>query len=52
MNSVMLKRLKRLEGVRAIEDLPPEFQTGYLMRFPAAYTRDRHLVRGAGVVLD
>ena len=39
MKSALLKRLKRLEEVQAIEGVPPvEFQTGYLNELPPEYT--------------
>jgi hypothetical protein len=45
MKATSLSRLKRLEEVQAIENLPPiEFQTGYLKELPPDYTGDRHIV--------
>jgi hypothetical protein len=45
MKSAILRRLKRLEEVRAIESLPPvELQIGYVKKLPADYTGERHVV--------
>ena len=45
MKTALLRRLKRLEEVRAIESLPPaELHIGYLKKLPAEYTGERHVV--------
>ena len=45
MKAGLLKRLKRLEEVRPVDNLAlVEFQIGYLRSLPAEYTGDRHLV--------
>jgi hypothetical protein len=45
MRTALLKRLKRLEEVRAVESQPPvEFQMGYLKKLPQEYTGERHAV--------
>jgi hypothetical protein len=45
MRTALLKRLKRLEEVRAVESQPPvEFQIGYVRRLPHEYTGERHVV--------
>jgi hypothetical protein len=45
MKTALLKRLKRLEEVRAIEtQAPVEFQRGYLKKLPQEYTGKRHVV--------
>jgi hypothetical protein len=45
MKTAILKRLKRLEEVRAVESQPPvEFQIGYVNRLPDEYTGERHVV--------
>jgi hypothetical protein len=39
MKTVLLKRLKRLEEVRAVGDSPPvELQLGYVKKLPQEYT--------------
>jgi hypothetical protein len=44
MTTALLKRLKRLEEVRAVGSQPPvEVQIGYLKKLPAAYTGERHV---------
>ena len=52
MKTALLKRLKRLEEVRAVESQPPvEFQIGYVKRLPQEYNGERHVVivgRAAG----
>jgi hypothetical protein len=41
----LLTRIKRLETVHAIEQLPPvEFQIGYLKKLPGDYAGERHEV--------
>ena len=45
MRTALLKRVKRLEVVRAVESQPPvEFQIGYVKKPPADYTGERHVV--------
>ena len=45
MKTVLLKRLKGLEEVRAVESQPPiELQIGYLKKLPEEYTGERHVV--------
>jgi hypothetical protein len=45
MKTAILKRLKRLEEVRAIVAGPPvALQIGYLRGLPAEYTGERHVV--------
>jgi hypothetical protein len=44
MKAALLKRLQRLEQVRAVECRPPEFQIGYLEQLPAEYAGERHFV--------
>jgi hypothetical protein len=45
MKAALLKRLKHLEEVQAIENLPPvEFQVGFVKRLPAECNGDHHLV--------
>ena len=40
----LLKRLQRLEEVRATEHRPLELQFGYLEKLPPDYTGERHVV--------
>jgi hypothetical protein len=40
----VLKRLQRLEEVRAAEPRPLELQFGYLKKLPPDYTGERHVV--------
>ena len=45
MKAALLKRLKHIEEVQAIENLPPvEFQVGFVKRLPAECNGDHHLV--------
>jgi hypothetical protein len=45
MKTALVKRLKRLEEVRAVESQPPvEFQIGYVKRLADEYTGERHVV--------
>jgi hypothetical protein len=45
MKTALLKRLQRLEEVRAVgSQTPVEFQIGYAKRLPAEYTGERHVV--------
>ena len=45
MKTALLKRLERLEQVRAVGCPPPvEFQMGHLKGLPAEYTGERHVV--------
>ena len=46
MKSALVTRLKRLEGIRAVQCRPPvEFQFGYVIEeLPREYTGERHLV--------
>jgi len=45
MKAGLLKRLKRLEEVRPLDNLAlVEFQIGYLKSLPAEYTGERHIV--------
>ena len=45
MKTALLKRLNRLEQVRAVGSQPPiEFQIGYVKKLPANYTGERHVV--------
>jgi hypothetical protein len=45
MKTALLKRLKRLEEVRAVGNQPPlEFQIGYVKKLPQEYTGERHVV--------
>ena len=44
----LLKRLQRLEEVRAAEPRPVELQFGYLKKLPPDYTGERHVVNWAG----
>jgi hypothetical protein len=45
MRTALLKRLKRLEEVRAVGSQPRvEFQIGYVKRLPDEYTGERHVV--------
>ena len=49
IKAALLKRLQRLEEVRAAEPRPIELQFGYLKRLPPDYTGERHGVSpGAG----
>ena len=44
MKAALLKRLQRLEEVRAAEPRPLELQFGYLKKLPPDYTGERHVV--------
>ena len=45
MKTALLKRLERLEEVRAVGSQPPvEIQLGYLKKLPPEYTGERHVV--------
>ena len=45
MKTALLRRLKRLEVVRAVGSQPPvEFQIGYVKKLPQEYTGERHVV--------
>jgi hypothetical protein len=45
MKTALLRRVKRLEVVRAVGTRPPlEWQIGYLKKLPADYTGERHVV--------
>jgi hypothetical protein len=45
MKTALLKRLKRLEEVRAVGDSPPvELQLGYVKKLPQEYTGERHVL--------
>ena len=45
MKTALLRRLKRLEEVRAVGSQPPlEFQVGYVKRLPHEYTGERYVV--------
>ena len=45
MKTALLKRLKRLEEVRAVGSQPlVELQVGYIKRLPHEYTYERHVV--------
>jgi hypothetical protein len=44
MKAALLKRLQRLEEVRAAEPRPVELQFGYLKKLPPDYTGERHVV--------
>ena len=44
MKAAPLKRLQRLEEVRATEHRPLELQFGYLNKLPPDYTGERHVV--------
>jgi hypothetical protein len=44
MRTALLKRLKRLEEVRAVGSQPPlEFQIGYIKKLPEENTGERHV---------
>ena len=44
MKAALLKRLQRLEEVRAAQPRPLELQFGYLKKLPPDYTGERHVV--------
>ena len=44
MKAALLKRLQRLEEVRAAEPQPLELQFGYLKKLPPDSTGERHIV--------
>ena len=44
MKAALLKRLQRLEEVRASGPRPVELQFGYLKKLPPDYTGERHVV--------
>jgi hypothetical protein len=44
MKATLLKRLQRLEEVRAAEPRPVELQFGYLKKLQPDYTGERHVV--------
>ena len=45
VKTALLRRLKRLEEVRVVENQAPiEFQMGYLKRLPHEYAGERHVV--------
>ena len=45
MKTALLKRVKRLEEVRAVESQPPfEWQIGYVRKLPPEYGGERHVV--------